>query len=136
LFGANTDSWNITDLSSGNGLVKIGKEIIKNGQFNLNFEELTTSIIVDAFYRSENWAIELIEQARNILNATIVFSSCLLAPDVIVLGGGLTNDANLFVSPLKKSFTSTIPLKDLSSTPILISKLKEDNVLCGAIALA
>lgn len=135
LFGTKTEKWNITDLSSGNGLVKIAKERIKDGQLKICPEELTTFTIVDAFYRNENWAVELIEQARRILNATLVFSSCLLAPDVIILGGGLTTNSDLFTEPLKKSFKSTIPLEDLRSIPILSSNLKDDNVLYGAIAL-
>ncbi|MFW5886454.1 MAG: ROK family protein [Bacteroidota bacterium] len=135
LFGAKTDKWNITDLSSGNGLVQVAEEKIKNGKIKLDANKLTTHMIVDAFYRNENWAVVLIEQARRILNAILVFSSCLLAPDVIVLGGGLTNDNEIFVNPLKTMFNSTMPLEDLKKTPILSSELKNDNVLYGTMAM-
>ncbi|HSH20286.1 MAG TPA: ROK family protein, partial [Draconibacterium sp.] len=77
----------------------------------------------------------LIEKAKEILNATIVFSSCLLAPDVIVLGGGLTNDLDLFFYPLQEMFKQSMPLNELKDTPIVKSSLDNDSVIYGAFAL-
>ncbi|MDB4584319.1 ROK family protein, partial [Draconibacterium sp.] len=93
LFGANTGERSILDLSSGNGMVELAKEQISKGVETIIRKDQPTSYeIFDAFHKGDKLAIQLIENAREILNGTMVFSSCLLAPDVIVLGGGLTND--------------------------------------------
>jgi len=135
-FGAITGEWNITDLSSGNGLVKIALDKIASGaETSLAGGQLTTLEIINAFYEGDNLAFDLIEKAREILNGTIVFSSCLLAPDVIVLGGGLTNDPDLFFHPLQEMFQQSMPLIELKDTPILKSSLDNESVIYGAIAL-
>jgi glucokinase len=135
-FGANTGEKNITDLSSGNGMVGIAKEKIAGGiQTTININQPTTYEIFDAYYKEDQLAIGLVEKAREILNGTIIFSSCLLAPDVIVLGGGLTNDLDLFFHPLQEMFKQSMPLKELKDIPIIKSSLDNDSVIYGAIAL-
>lgn len=135
-FGANTGERSITDLSSGNGMVNVAKERIAKGvETTISSNQPTTYEIFDAYYKADNLAIELIEKAREILNGTIVFSSCLLAPDVIVLGGGLTNDLDLFFHPLQKMFKESMPLPGLKDTPIVKSSLDNDSVIYGALAL-
>jgi glucokinase len=136
LFGANTGERSITDLSSGNGMVDIAKEKIANGvETSINKDQVTTYEIFDAYHKGDKLAIELIEKAKEILNGLIVLSSCLLAPDVIVLGGGLTNDLDLFFYPLQKMFKQSMPLKELKDTPIVTSSLNNDSVIYGALAL-
>jgi hypothetical protein len=62
-FGANTGEWNITDLSSGNGLVKIANNKIASGtETSLAGGQLTSLEIVNACYNGDNLAIELIEK--------------------------------------------------------------------------
>ena len=78
---------------------------------------------------------DLIEHAKEIINGTMIFSSCLLAPDVIVLGGGLTSDLDLFFYPLQEMFKQIIPIKELKDTPIVKSSLDNDSVIYGALAL-
>jgi glucokinase len=135
-FGANTDERSITELSSGNGMVDIAKEKIASGvKTSINKDNVTTYEIFDAYHKDDKLAIELIEKAKEILNGTIVFSSCLLAPDVIVLGGGLTSDLDLFLHPLQKMFKLSMPLKELKDTPIVKSSLDNDSVIFGALAL-
>lgn len=135
-FGANTAERSITDLSSGNGMVNVAKERIARGvETTISSNKPTTYEIFEAYYKGDKLAIELIEKAREILNGTIVFSSCLLAPDVIVLGGGLTNDLDLFFHPLQKMFKESMPLPGLKDTPILKSSLDNDSVIYGALAL-
>ncbi len=135
-FGADTGERSITDLSSGNGMVDLAKEKIAKGlETSINKDQPTTYEIFDAYHKGDKMAIELIEKAKEILNATIVFSSCLLAPDVIVLGGGLTNDLDLFFYPLQEMFKQSMPLNELKDTPIVKSSLDNDSVIYGALAL-
>ncbi len=136
LFGANTGERSITELSSGNGMVDIAKEKIAKGiETSISKNQPTTYEIFDAYYKGDKLAIELIEKAKEILNGTIVFSSCLLAPDVIVLGGGLTQDLDLFLHPLQDMFKQSMPLNGLKDTPIVKSSLDNNSVMYGALAL-
>lgn len=135
-FGANTGEKSITELSSGNGMTKIAKEKIARGVETIICNQKPSSVgIFDSYRKGDKLAIELIEKAREILNGTIVFSSCLLAPDLIVLGGGLTNDPDLFFHPLQEMFKESMPLKELKDTPIIKSSLDNDSVIYGALAL-
>lgn len=135
LMGAKTGKKNITELSSGNGMMGIAKEKIAKGVETSIGKQATTFEIVDAYYKGDKLAIELIEKAQEILNGLIVFSSCLLAPDVIVLGGGLTNNPDLFFHPLQEMFKQSMPINDLKDTPIVKSSLNNDSVMFGALAL-
>ena len=136
LFGADTGERSITELSSGNGMVAIAKEKIANGvETAINKEQVTTYEIFNAYHKGDKLAIDLIEHAKEIINATMIFSSCLLAPDVIVLGGGLTSDLDLFFYPLQEMFKQTMPIKELKDTPIVKSSLDNDSVIYGALAL-
>jgi glucokinase len=135
-FGANTGEQNVTELSSGNGMVDIAKEKIAGGFETLvNKNQVTTYELFNAYNKGDKLAVKLTEKAKKVLNATMVFSSCLLAPDVIVLGGGLTNDLDLFLHPLQEMFKQTMPLNDLKDTPIVKSSLDNDSVIYGALAL-
>ena len=136
LFGAKTGDKNILELSSGNGMVDIAKEkMAQKIDTSLSKVKPTTYEIFNAYYKGDKLAIELIETAKKILNGTIVFSTCLLAPDVIVLGGGLTNDPDLFFYPLQENFKRTMPIDELKDTPIVKSSLNNDSVIFGALAL-
>jgi len=136
LFGANTGQRSITELSSGNGMVDIAKEKIAKGvETSINKDQPTTYEIFDAYHKGDKLAIDLVEKTREILNGTIVFSSCLLAPDVIVLGGGLTSDLDLLVHPLQEMFKQSMPIDELKDTAIVKSSLDNDSVIYGALAL-
>lgn len=136
LFGANSGEKSITELSSGNGMVEIAKEKIAGGvKTSINKDHVTTYEIFNAYHKGDKLAIDLIEHAKGVLNATMVFSSCLLAADVIVLGGGLTNDLDLFFYPLQEMFKQSMPLNELKNTPIVKSSLDNDSVIYGAFAL-
>jgi len=136
LFGAATGEKSITELSSGNGMVEIARERIAEGvETIINKQNPTTYEIFNACHKGDKLAIELIENALAVLTGTMVFSSCLLAPDVIVLGGGLTSDEGLFLHPLEKRFKQAMPLGELKDTPIIKSSLDNDSVLYGAFGL-
>jgi hypothetical protein len=62
-FFANTGEWNITDLSSGNGLVKSANNKIASGtETSLAGGQLTSLEIVNACHNGDTLAIELIEK--------------------------------------------------------------------------
>jgi len=136
LLGASTGEKNITELSSGSGMVEIVKEKIADGvETNINKNNISTYEIFSACHKGDKLAQELIEAALEILTGTMVFSSCLLAPDVIVLGGGLTSDHALFLHPLQEKFKQAMPLTELKDTPVVKSSLENDSVIYGAMAL-
>ena len=136
LFGAQSGEKSITDLSSGNGMVDIAREKIEQGaKTSIDANNPSTYQIFDGFHNGDRLSIELVNKANEILNGTMIFSSCLLAPDIIVLGGGLTNDEELFFYPLKEMFKKNMPLKELKDTPIVKSSLDNDSVIYGALAL-
>jgi hypothetical protein len=54
-----------------------------------------------------------------------------LALDVIVLGGGLTDDPDLFFHPLQEMLKESMPFPGIKNTPIVKSNLgNESNLWC------
>ena len=136
LFNNGHEMLNILDLASGYGMSHLAlDEINKGGHTSLETNNLSGREIIKAFIKGDELAVRLVNNARKILNATLVFSSCLLSPDIIVLGGGLTSNPGWFVDPLKESFKKTMPLDQLKAVPVVSTELGDDNVIYGAIAL-
>jgi glucokinase len=127
---------NITELSSGNGLVARAADRIGGGAAtSIPTDDISTHSIIAAYESGDLLAVELVESARATLAGTICFALHLLSPDIVVLGGGLCTNESWFVKPLQEQVRGTLPIDAMKDIPIVRAEHLDEAVLYGALAL-
>ena len=133
---ANNDVQTIMDLSSGNGIVKQASLQINKGTRTLiPRDNISTYTIIDALKKGDNLAAEIIDDAINVLTATISFAVSILDPELVVLGGGLCFDESLFVNPIIEKIRKLETLDPFKNVKISRAKLWDKAAIYGAIGL-
>jgi glucokinase len=131
---------NILDRSAGNGIVRIAAEALveaaREGRSScISQNEVTTRTILAALEAGDSIAVEIFEQARDILAGMLVNAMTLLAPDIVVLAGGLCTDPSWYVEPIRERVRKWMPIRELADTPINRAELWDSAVLYGAVSM-
>jgi glucokinase len=127
----------IEDRSSGNGIVSQARRLLREGRASsIPFDNITTRTVIGAFEQGDTLATEILEQARNMVGGMLVNAITFLAPDIIVLAGGLCTNPAWYVDPVAARVAEWVKIKELQDTPIKRAKLWDSAVLYGAIRLA
>ncbi len=126
----------IMDISSGNGIVKQASiQISKGAKTIIPKNDISTYTIIDALKKGDNLADEIINDAINVLTATISFAVSILDPELVVLGGGLCFDESLFVNPIIEKIRKIETLTQFKNVKISRAKLWDKAAIYGAIGL-
>ena len=97
---------------------------------------LTVDKLVDAALAGDVAAREVITFAGRTLGVGVANLLNLLAPEVVVLGGGLTRAGALLMDPLEETVSSMSLANSVSRAQLEISQLGERGVALGAATLA
>ena len=154
---------NILDLASGAGIVRRVERLLEDepadssgvvpervGQDEADRDDpvsaaardffpdgrVSSEAVFDAYERGYPPIVEIVESAQRILSAAAVFVLTTLAPDVIVLGGGLCREPGWYVRPIQRLVRESVPMEELRSVPIVRARLWDTAVLHGALSLA
>jgi glucokinase len=126
----------VNDVASGRGIEIQARRMIREGlPSRLDPATLTTSDVARAAADGDAVAEAAMTRARDVLAAVIIFGATLLAPDVVVLGGGLCRDPACLVDPVRSLVAERMPLRELADLRIERSALWEHAVLWGAVHL-
>jgi glucokinase len=127
---------NVNDLAGGMGMVRQAKKLMALGeQTALPADDLDTRHILRAAAGGDPLARAVIEDSQRTLAATISAALHILAPDVVVIGGGLAAEECGFVEAIRDRVAGMIGLSVLAETPIRRGELWDSAVLYGAIEL-
>ncbi|MCB9647837.1 MAG: ROK family transcriptional regulator [Deltaproteobacteria bacterium] len=97
---------------------------------------LTVDKLVDAALAGDPTAQEVIGFAGRTLGVGVANLLNLLAPDVVVLGGGLTRAGALLMKPLEETVSNMSLANAVGRTQIEVSQLGERGVALGAATMA
>lgn len=105
------------------------------GLVSNKLDQITAITIYQAARQDDPYAKKIVDQsianlALGISNAINIFD-----PQMIVIGGGITNEGEMFFEPLKKYVSQFSMFKQSFSIPIVPAKLGDDAGLKGALAL-
>ena len=81
-------------------------------------------------------ALKTLEEGRNTVAAFLVMVIETIAPEAVVLSGGLCTDPRWYVDPVRKRIGVWTGIPRLADTPVRRAALWEDAVLHGAGILA
>ncbi len=129
-------------ICSGIHIARRAKEKLNGGAASLMNEiagavdEVTAETVVEAVRRGDKLAIEIWDETCRYLAIGIGNIVTLLAPERVIVGGGVAAAGNLLFAPLKSmvpQFVSMIPADKINIVP---AELATESGVCGALVLA
>ncbi|MBC7901102.1 MAG: ROK family protein [Saprospiraceae bacterium] len=98
--------------------------------------EVTAEMIVEAVRQKDRVAVEIWEETCHFLAIGIGNIITLLAPEAVVIGGGIASAGGLLFMPLRRlvpQFVSMLPAEKINIMP---AELGSESGVCGALVLA
>jgi len=129
-------------VSSGTHLVRLVKEKLDAGEptaicdLIADGTELSTQVLLEAVRRGDPVAIDIWDKACRYLAISIANAISLLAPEVVVIGGGISSAGDLLIEPLRRLVPQYVSMIPKSEINIVTAELGTESGLYGAIELA
>jgi len=101
-----------------------------------NINEVTAKTVVEAVRKKDQLASEIWMETCRFLAIGVANIITLIAPEAIIIGGGVASAGELLFAPLRSflpQFVSMIPLEKVAVLP---AELGGESGVCGALALA
>lgn len=115
---------------SGTGIAQRAHAALASQRADAPIAPLTSQDVFEAYRRREAWSIELIQETVDYLSMAIVNISTLLDPELIILGGGVSESADVLLPAIQARIQNVLP-----KTPTLkVSTLGRRATVLGAIA--
>ena len=129
-------------LASGTALARLAKEAVRAGRDTLiaqstaEIEDIDGQVVTEAAAAGDQVAQELVKEVTNYLGIGIANLINLFNPELIVLGGGVIEAGEIIVGPIKETVTWRALESSTAAVEILVSELKEEVGVVGAVAKA
>ena len=126
----------LEQMASATGIVRLGKKILaeSNEDTVLKKERLNAKIIFDAYKAGDVVAAKIVDKFAGYLGNALAIFACVVDPEVIVIGGGVSKAGQPLIDVVEKYFRrdAFVTCKD---TPIVLAKLDNDAGIFGAAKL-
>jgi predicted NBD/HSP70 family sugar kinase len=121
----------LESLASGTGVAERAKQALAGRWPAEQLAELTSHQVFDCARQQEEWACRVLEETADYLSIAIADISAILDPELVVLGGGVSNSADLLIDPILERIDGVVP-----SVPRLVaSTLGARAAVMGAAAV-
>jgi glucokinase len=119
----------LESVASGTAMINRARTVLKSRHRATSLDHLRSGDVFDAARRREKWALSIVDDVIDYLAIAVANLSVSFDPELIVLGGGLTNYADMLVKPILQRMTGSIP------TPphLVVSSLGLRATVMGAI---
>ena len=123
-------------MASATGIVRLGNKILSESQENTVLEKdtLSAKTIFDAYKEGDAVAAKIVDKFAGYLGNALAIFACVVDPEVIVIGGGVSKAGQPLIDAIEKYFRrdAFVTCKD---TPIVLAKLDNDAGIFGAAKL-
>jgi glucokinase len=130
-------------LASGTAIGRIATERIANGETGSlssisgsSSSPLTGQAVVEAALQGDALALDVIGFAGKYLGMAVASLMHLFDPEVVIIGGGISNAGELILEPARQSMNVCSMTDFKGRTRLVRSELGDDSGIMGAIALA
>ena len=129
-------------LCSGTAIAGRARELLAQGGPNLNSElagrpdEITARTVAEAARRGDALARRVWDEMIHFLSIGIGNVITILAPEAVILGGGVASAGELLVGPLRPLVARRAKMIPVERVQILQAALAGESGVCGALALA
>ncbi len=128
----------IEQYASATGIARLARERLeKNDDASSlrGIEEVTAKDVFDAVKAGDKVAIEIAERFGKYLGDTLAAIACVINPDVIVLGGGVSKAGDILIGFVEKNFTKNV-FHASRGTKFVIASLGNDAGIYGGARMA
>ncbi|MDY3020656.1 MAG: ROK family glucokinase [Oliverpabstia sp.] len=126
----------LEQMASATGIVRLGNKILAECQENTVLEKdtLSAKTIFDAYKEGDAVAAKIVDKFAGFLGNALAIFACVVDPEVIVIGGGVSKAGQPLIDAIEKYFRrdAFVTCKD---TPIVLAKLDNDAGIFGAAKL-
>ena len=105
-------------------------------EMTANINQVTAKTVVEAVRRNDKLAIEIWDETCHFLAIGIANVISILAPEAVIVGGGISAAGDLLFAPLRRmlpKFVSMIPAEKINILPTMLGG---ESGVCGALVLA
>jgi glucokinase len=108
----------------------------RNGTAAKNLDEITAETVVEAVKRGDETARQIWDETIKFLAIGIGNAITLLAPEAVVIGGGVASAGELLLAPLRREIGKNVTMVPVEKVEILRASLGSESGVCGALMLA
>lgn len=116
-------------------LLEENRETIIRDMCKNNIDNVTAKMVFDAYKENDKVAIEIVNRFKKYLAIGIANIVNFIDPEVISIGGGISNASDILLDGLSEQVKQHLPFKDTKIGDIVIAKFKNDAGIIGASAL-
>lgn len=123
--------------TSATGIVRMAKRKLAKIDVETNLrkiEPLTAKNIFDEARKEDSVALELVDELGEILGSALSNLACVVNPEVIVIGGGVSKAGKVLLNTIQQHFKETA-FHALKETRFEIAKLGNDAGIYGSMAM-
>ena len=123
--------------TSATGIVRVAKRKLAktNDETTLrNFADLTAKDVFDEAKAGDAVALGLVDEVCGILGATLSNIACVVDPEVVVIGGGVSKAGNILIESIQKHFVET-SFHACRNTKFVIAGLGNDAGMYGCVQM-
>lgn len=120
--------------ASATGLVQMTKKYLEkeHPETVLDHMEISAKNVFDAYKSGDKAATEIVHQFTDILGKGLSRVSCVVDPEIFVIGGGVSKAGQPLLDLVQKSFLTEIP-EACDSTVFALATLGNDAGMYGAV---
>lgn len=129
-------------VASGIALARMAKEGIKSGQYSLlnelsdqEIDKIEPHIVINAANRGDQYAINILSEVGTSLGKGIATLIQLFNPEVIILGGKISEAKQYISIPIIQSINTYSMAEIREGTQIVLSELKQDASIIGSVCM-
>jgi glucokinase len=97
-------------LASGTGIANRARQALAGTRPPGELAALTAYDVFDAVRRQEDWALSVLDETVGYLAQLIAAITTIFDPDVVLLGGGVSRSADLFIDPVRERLEGSVLL--------------------------
>jgi glucokinase len=116
-------------------LVEEGKETIIIEKAENDINNITAKMVFDSYKENDEVAIEVVDRFKKYLAIGLANIVNFIDPQVISIGGGVSNASDIMLEGLTQKVKQHLPFKEGNIGEIVIAKFKNDAGILGASAL-
>ena len=100
------------------------------------YNEITAQTVVEAVRNGDQPALLIWDENIKYLAVGIGNAITLIAPEAVVIGGGVSSAGELLLEPLRRQIRRNVTMLPIEKVEILKASLGSESGVCGALILA
>ncbi len=124
-------------VASATGIKNMFKSMLRLSELTTELKDIqniSVKMIFDAAKKGDPLCLAVVDKITYYLGYTCQILSVITNPDIIIIGGGVSNAGNFFIDKIRKHFRE-IAFKSVKNTLIVKAKLGNDAGIYGAASL-